>query len=199
MSIESRPYQLKARAEAQQVTRQKIVAAAAALHEEVGVARTTVSEIARQAGVSRLTVYNHFPDLASLLPACSAHYLAEHPLPDFVPALAEEDPQARTREVLRLLYERYERTEAMTGGLFTDRESVPELDEFFQETRDVQAAQLTEVLVGGFGSKGRAATRTRALVSLALEFWTWRALHRQGLASAEAADLMASAIGSEAG
>ena len=48
MSTETRKYTLKARAEAQDATREKIVAAAADLHEEVGVARATVSEIARR-------------------------------------------------------------------------------------------------------------------------------------------------------
>jgi AcrR family transcriptional regulator len=198
MSTETRAYTLKARAEAQQATRERIVAAAADLHEELGVARTTVSEIARGAEGSRLTVYNHFPDLASLLPACSAHYLARHPLPDFGPALALADPEARVGEVLRLLYERYEATEPMTGGIFTDRESVPELDEFFGETRDAQAGQLADALAGGFAAKGRRAAHTRALVMLALDFWTWRGLHREGLGNREAAELMASVIAARA-
>ena len=73
MSTETRKYELKARAESQRETRERITEAAAELHEEIGVARTTVAEIARRAGVQRLTVYNHFPELSDLLPACSAH------------------------------------------------------------------------------------------------------------------------------
>jgi AcrR family transcriptional regulator len=69
MSTQRRKYQLKARAERQQRTRQRIVEATVALHQEVGPARTTVAEIARRAGVQRLTVYNHFADLSDLLPA----------------------------------------------------------------------------------------------------------------------------------
>ncbi len=82
MSTQKRRYEQKARAEAQQATRAKIAAAAAELHEEVGVARTTVADIARRAGVQRLTVYNHFPDLRALLRACSAHWMSEQPLHD---------------------------------------------------------------------------------------------------------------------
>src|SRR3954447_22962408 len=92
MSTQKRKYELKARAEAQQATRERIAAAAASLHEEVGVAKTTVADIARRAGVQRLTVYNHFPDLETLLPACTAHFLGEHPLPDLEAALAREGP-----------------------------------------------------------------------------------------------------------
>ena len=82
MSTQKRKYELKARAEAQEETRARIAAAAAALHEEVGIGQTTVADIARRAGVQRLTVYNHFPDLDALLPACTAHWLGEHPRPD---------------------------------------------------------------------------------------------------------------------
>src|SRR5919201_215451 len=95
MSTQKRKYELKSRAESQQATRDRIAAAAAALHEEVGIAKTTVADIARRAGVQRLTVYNHFPDLAALLPACSAHWLAEHPPPDMESVSALEDPAQR--------------------------------------------------------------------------------------------------------
>src|SRR6185436_12500648 len=97
MSTQKRRYELKARAASQEATRERIAAAAAALHEEIGVAQTTVADIARRAGVQRLTVYNHFPDLDALLPACSAHWLAEHPQPDLGSAFALEDPAERLR------------------------------------------------------------------------------------------------------
>ena len=107
MSTQTRKYELKARAESQRETRDRIAAAAAELHEEVGVANTTVADIARRAGVTRLTVYNHFADLSELLPACSAHYAAQHPRPDLGAAFALEDPVAagprRARGHLRLV------------------------------------------------------------------------------------------------
>jgi AcrR family transcriptional regulator len=56
-----RKYELKARAAKQEETRRRITEATVALHEEVGPARTTVAEVARRAGVTRLTVYNNFP------------------------------------------------------------------------------------------------------------------------------------------
>ncbi len=57
-----RTYTLKQRAERQAQTRRRITEATVELHRTVGPARTTISEIAKRAGVQRLTVYNHFPD-----------------------------------------------------------------------------------------------------------------------------------------
>ena len=104
MSSETRKYELKARADSQQETRERIARSAAGLHEEIGVARTTVAEIARRAGVTRLTVYNHFPDLAALLPACTAHYATQHPAPDFEGTLAIADPNQRVTETLGIKF-----------------------------------------------------------------------------------------------
>src|ERR687885_533246 len=96
-SQKSRKYEQKARAEAQQRTRERIAAAASELHEEVGVGKMTVADIARRAGVQRLTVYNHFADLSELLPACSAHYLTEHPQPDLGAVFELSDPRERVK------------------------------------------------------------------------------------------------------
>src|SRR3954467_13923112 len=102
MSTQKRKYELKARAEAQQATRERIPAAAASLHEEVGVTKTTVADIARRAGVQRLTVYNHFPDLETLLPACTAHFLGEHPQPHPQPPPPPPPPASpRSRSPIR--------------------------------------------------------------------------------------------------
>jgi AcrR family transcriptional regulator len=115
---------LKTRAERQRETRRRIIEATVALHEEVGPANTTVAEIARRAGVQRLTVYNHFPDEAELFAACQRRYLAEYPPPDLGPALALEDPHARTQAVLEALYGSYREGEPMTSKVLRDRRTL---------------------------------------------------------------------------
>jgi AcrR family transcriptional regulator len=77
-----RKYALRKRAEQVAETRRRITEAAIELHGTVGPAGTRISEVARRAGVQRVTVYNHFPDDASLFAACSAHWRALHPGPD---------------------------------------------------------------------------------------------------------------------
>src|SRR3954467_13213648 len=92
-----RRYELKERARRQEETRQRIVDATVALHREVGPARTTIAEVARRAGVGRVTVYNHFPDDVSLLAACSDQFATENPPPDPIEWKSVKDPEARLK------------------------------------------------------------------------------------------------------
>ena len=87
-----RDYEMKVRAEKLEETRRRITEAAVELHGTVGPARTTVTEVARLAGVRRATVYNHFPGDVELLDACSAHWIQENPPPDPEAWGAVEDP-----------------------------------------------------------------------------------------------------------
>jgi AcrR family transcriptional regulator len=199
MSTQIRKYELKARAESQRETHDRIVRAAVELHGEKGVANTTVAEIARRAGVTRLTVYNHFADLSELLPACSAHYDSLHPMPDLGGVLALADSGERVRGVLALLYGWYRENEPMYAKLFSDRATVPELDRFMGQSIDRMLDELAGDLVAAFRARGRRAQRIAALIRLALDFWTWHRLAREGLDGEAAADLMAAAVASEGG
>src|SRR5687767_6704618 len=92
-----RRYRKRLRAEQEQRTRERITKAAVKLHGSVGPARTTVSGVAREAGVQRATVYRHFPDEASLFAACTAHYWAANPVPDPGAWSSISDPAGRLR------------------------------------------------------------------------------------------------------
>jgi AcrR family transcriptional regulator len=191
----NRKYELKARAEGQERTRQRIAKVAAGLHEEVGPAETTVAEIARRAGVSRLTVYKHFPDNAALYPACSAHYASEHPLPDFAAALAPEDPVDRVRSLLGTVYgDLYRERQGMMRNLYRDRHLDPALDEFMGDNLDVAIAGFADALVAAFEIEADRTARLRSLIAVALEFWTWDRLTGEGMDDDAAAELMTDAI-----
>ena len=172
-----RKYELNARAEKQADTRRRITAATVALHEEVGPARTTVAEVARRAGVTRLTVYNNFPEERELFAACQGHWMELHP----PPAL---DPSEGAEAVLRRLYAWYRETARMAENVRRDRASVPALDALMSDTGDARIAQLAQALGGG------------PLIALALDFWSWRRLAAEGLDDDEAAALMARAVAS---
>lgn len=194
MSSEKRRYELKARADSQRRTRERIVQATMELHEEVGPAQTTIAEIARRAEVQRLTVYNHFPDEQELFGACQAHWLSLNPLPDLTAALALPDPVERVHAVLRGYYGWYRDTESMSENVQRDRGVVPPLNEVLGQTADAGLSRLADALAAGFRDRGRVAGRRRALIAVALDFWTWRRLDREGLDDAGAAAVMAQAV-----
>jgi AcrR family transcriptional regulator len=170
-----RKYELKARAERQEETRRRITEATVALHQEVGPAKTTVAEVARRAGVTRLTVYNNFPEERELFAACQGHWMELHPLPQL-------DPSQGAEAVLRSLYGWYRETAAMAENVRRDRAGLPALDALMRDTADARMSSLAKALGGG------------PLVALALDFWTWRRLSAEGLDDDEAAALMAGVL-----
>jgi hypothetical protein len=75
---------------------------------------------------------------------------------------------------------------------------VPALDALVERTMDAQQAGLVETLADGFGARGIRASRLRAVQAVALDFWTWQRLKRQGLDDAAAAELMADLVAAAA-
>ena len=194
MSSQRRTYTLKARAEQQADTRRRIVEATAALHEEVGPARTTVAEIARRAGVSRLTIYNNFPDEKELFAACGDYWLALNPPPDPSAVFGIEDPAERLRAVLRPFYTWYRRTARASENMHRDRLVLPAFDAVMRIRLDPEVSNLADTLAAGFAPAARSAKGLRAAVALALDFWTWRRLSQEGLTDDAAADLMVDSV-----
>jgi len=194
MSSQNRKYALRVRAEKQAETRRRIVEATSALHEEVGPARTTVAEIARRAGVQRLTVYNNFPNEKELFAACGEHSLAKNPPPDPSAALANDDPAERLRGVLGPLYRWYRTSERGHENLQRDRLVMPALDAVMRIRMDQSLGNLARALAAGFTPMARSAKGLRAVVALALDFWTWRRLAHEGMSDEDAAALMVGAV-----
>ena len=194
MSTESRSYRLQERAKRQAQTRQRIIDATVALHQELGPVATTVAEIARRAGISRLTVYNHFPSDGELFAACQQQFLTQHPEPDLTAALALGDPTERVRAVLTLLYPSFRRQAPMAANVLHDRRALPALDTLLARTRDTGIDELTQTLTAGYAARGHAAARLRAVIALALDFSTWQRLTQDGLSDDNAAKLMADLV-----
>jgi AcrR family transcriptional regulator len=135
--------------------------------------------------VQRLTVYNHFADLDALLPACTAHYLELHPRPDLTAALELADPAERLRAALTAHYGWCREVAPMQRRVQGERSTVPELDAWLRRSSDVALAGLADQLAAGIDRP-----QGRTLVALALDFWTWQRLDREGLDDPAAADLM---------
>jgi len=185
----ARKYELRQRAERQAETRRRIVEAAVDLHKTKGPARTTLSDIARLAGVQRHTLYRHFADEREIGLACSGLYMEQNPPPqadDWVRVPAGEE---RLRTGLRELYCYFDRNQAMLGNVMRDSEVHPlTLEMFLFRAGDSMAAIRASL------AEGLADTRRLASLDLALQFHTWRSLHRSGLSPADAAETMVRAI-----
>ena len=186
MNHVARRYTLKRRAERQDETRQRIVEAAVALHQSVGMARTTVTDIAERAGVGRLSVYRHFPDELTLGWACSGLYWERNPLPDPTPWRMIEDSHERLRTGLRESYAYHRQTEEMMTRAFADAADSPIMTPYYDHWRRAAA-----VVVAAWRVRGRKRTLLRAAIGHAIAFPTWRSLVRgQGLTDAQAVELM---------
>ncbi len=165
-----RAYTKVLRAAAEEATRERIVSAIMALHEEVGPARTTVSAIADRAGVERLTVYRHFPDEPSMLRACSAHWTALNPLPP-MPAQGT-DPLAACRRTILSLYAWYRANAAMLVQITTDARKIPLVAELIAPL----GAELDRAAAELDANWPRRSTRRATTIRHALEFTTWLSL-----------------------
>ena len=187
--MKPRAYTKVRRAAAEEATRERIVSAIVALHEEIGPARTTVSAIADRAGVERLTVYRHFPDEAAMLRACSAHWSALNPLPP-LPAPGP-DPLAACRRTILGLYGWYRANAAMLVQITADARKMPLVAELIAPI----GAELDRVAAALDAQWPRRSARRATTIRHALEFTTWRSLERLTGSDRRAAALAVGWIG----
>ncbi len=168
MSRESPPkrkYELKKRAEEMAGTRRRITEAAIELHGSVGPARTTLSAVAKQAGVERRTLYRHFPNEADLFEACSTHYFSANPWPDLATWRAIRDPQQRLERALDELYAYYERTEPMLSNVLRDaelvdtaRDAIAPLHTYLEQAAEILTPDAKPAAEGDNSSRQHCAT-----------------------------------------
>ena len=177
---------MQKRAEQMDQTRQRIIESTVRLHGTLGPARTTIASIARDAGVTRLTVYRHFPDDEAIFEACSAHWLAGQVLPDPDAWARIDDPVDRLHAGLSDLYRFYRHGEGMLTRVYRDRDAMPEGRRRALAQRD---DHFRRILLEPFGGADR---RLLAVVGHATSFATWRSLCiEQGLTNGEAVKAMA--------
>lgn len=179
---------MRKRAEQVDETRQRIVEATVRLHGELGPAATTISGIAEEAGVTRVTVYRHFPDDAALFAACSEHWQGQQRAPDPDRWAAVPDPVERLGTGLADLYRFYRQGEGMLTGVHRDRATLPEP---IQRSLDDDHRRFRRVLLDPFELDGATRRRVRGLIGHAISFWTWRSLCiDEGMSNRAAVDAM---------
>ncbi len=184
-------YELKRRAERQQETHQRIVETAVELHRTYGPAQTTITDIAKRAGVERKTVYNHFPDELSLFKACSAHHRALNPLPDPESWKPIPDPEEQLRRALAEVYAYYRRNEQLLANVTRDAQANPNVRKVL-EPRVKHQERMRDVLAAGWEQgDGQRHKLLYGALWMSLDFQTWHTLVRQqGFEDEEVIELM---------
>jgi AcrR family transcriptional regulator len=190
MSLEKRKYEQRKRAASVAETRRRITEAAVELHGTVGPARTTMSAVARRAGVQRQTLYRHFPDEEALFGACSAMFWEHAPPPDAAAWRSIPDAGERLSVGLDEAYRYYEQAAPMLAGIERDREYIPGVDRHIAPF-ETFLEQAVDALAAGWGARGARARLVRTAVRHALAFETWDSLVGDGGATrAQAVELM---------
>lgn len=189
-----RQYRMTDRAKAQDETRERIVRATMALHDEQGVAATSFVDVAKRAGLGAATVYRHFPNLGALVMACGAHVWAEMepPVPEQAPAIFAGivAPEERLLRLAGELDAFYRRGALRLHAAGRDRDVVPELDGFLRQVAVGVEALVREALAP------QSPTEEQIRLVLALtDFAVWESLQRLELAPPELARLIARLIG----
>lgn len=182
-----RAYRMTDRAKAHDETRARIIGATMALHDEQGVAATSVVDVAKRAGVGAATVYRHFPTLGALVNACGSHVWQEMqpPLPQTAPEVFRGlvSPEDKLNKLVGELDAFYRRGALRLAKAHADRHLVVELDEFLQAVDRGVTALVDEAL------QGQELTPVARELAMSLtDFAVWSALQRVNCPEAERRD-----------
>ena len=176
-----RRYRKKKRARSEKETRERIAAAAVELHRTLGPAATGVKDVAELAGVSRTTVYSHYPTETDLFVACSTHWASANPFPDPEAWGTIEDPARRLAIALEQLYEWYGLKRDMLEKVLRDTAVVPALAEVMDGLWSPYMDRIVAVLARGWEHDRGASAAGQAALRLSVDFQSWKTLSDAGL------------------
>jgi AcrR family transcriptional regulator len=165
-------------------TRERILEAARSLHAEQGIGLTNYEEIAHRAETSTATVYRHFPNLASLLPACADSIQVLRPA---TPLLAEQlfagldQPAQRIEVLVRGTCECYRRDGGWLAAARGEERSIEALRDIAR-TQAANLRLLSDAALEGLQMDGRRRQRIAALI----DFPVWQSLKAAGFSEEEA-------------
>ena len=179
--VKRRSYRLGKRADSATATRHRILEATLTLHDEQGITRTSVRDVACRAGVSPATVLHHFPAMGDLIQACGQLSDDLYPMPtEAVLAGA----RGRTERVLLLAAALFSWWEQMGSGwehLQVDRRTLDDVDAWLRDV-DLRHRALVACALEVAGGNASVPIAT-ALTS----FGSWRSLREGGMSVAQAA------------
>ena len=178
---------MRRRADLVDQTRRRITEAAVRLHTTVGPSAASISAVAEEAGVTRLTLYRHFPSKDALFGACMSHWRSLHVPPDPEDWREISAFDQRVRTALADLYGWFAENGDDLYPIYRDSAFTPESN---RRARRANNDRIVNAILHDAGASRAAARRLRAAVGHAISFWTWRSLAvDQGLSTRDASSL----------
>lgn len=186
-----RSYDTAKRDQARRETSRRIVDATLELHTEKGILGTSWRDIAERADVAIATVYNHFPTLDELVPACG-DVLMERlhpPAPEDAASVVGDARTTRERleRVARELFTFYARGGAHLE-MFPGERELPAMRDWEAYQRATVESFVIAALRGH-----RPGKRTVQLISAFFDLGTFRSLTERQVGLEEAVTTMADA------
>lgn len=188
--MKRRPYRLGRRAERAAETRRRIIDATLELHDQQGIARTTVRDVAGRAAVAPSTVLQHFPRMDELIRACGELSDQLAPMPT---ELLLADATSLVERVARMAAAMFGWWQLLGPGLDhlrSDRRHIPQVDAWLADVRRRHRRLAAAALAGG----------NPAMVDLLVALTTpdaWSALRAAGATPREAGSQVARLIGTD--
>jgi AcrR family transcriptional regulator len=184
MDTKTRRYEMRARMDATQATRDAIVAAAVSAVMEQRSLAITLGSVADRAGVTVKTVLRHFGNREALIDAIWARVrsdvLAEREVPTDEPARA-----------LTVLIEHYEDRGEMVLGLLAEEDHDPRAHAMCSDGRALHRRWVDEVFGDELPAESGAHDRLIDALVVATDVYCWKLLRRdRGLTVDQVRDRM---------
>ncbi len=186
MAMPSTPTErMRARAEAVGATRARLLQAAGDAFAKQAYDGVKLGVIAREAGVTQQTLFNHFGSKEALFSACVevAHERIENVRTTATPGDA--------RSVVSALIEQYERGGDANARAAALEERIPAVTAMLDLARGYHQDWLAEMFAGALPAAGGARREALAALHAATDVFTWKLLRRDlGLSRRATTDVM---------
>ena len=188
-----RAYDRRGRDAAMAAMRERITAAIADLHAEIGPSRTTYAMVARRADVAIPTVYKHFPTVAGMFAACIGHVSARTAALTVELFAAAPSTAERVARLVPALFERHRLFAPWLRWSRHETHLLPDMAVYFTKMRERHVRLIHEALAPTYGA--RPPRTYVALIETLTQFDAWHTLtDTNGLTSDEAADIVVDTI-----
>ncbi|WP_182909438.1 TetR/AcrR family transcriptional regulator [Microbispora sp. H13382] len=166
-----RPYRMGARAAAAEVTRTRVVEAAAALWRRRWYDDVTLQHVADEAGVSVQTIVNHFGGKDGLADAVAERVASQA-------ALTREVPAGDVAAIVAVLFEDYERHGDANVLWTAQMDRVPAIARAAADARVRHRAWLEQVFADRLPAQGPAREHALNLHYAATDVYLWKLWRR---------------------